>query len=1100
MHSASRQHPDPVLRIELFGGPVLWKDEEAVRASPLQIALLALAFGRDSSRIPRQTLQRLLWHEDDDKVLRHRLSQLLYQTNRTAGLKILEPDGEHISVKRTAIACDIDEYTAMVRAGDFDGAWAMLERGYLTACNSGRTAAFADWIEEQRIVKRSLLRREALAVWERAEAAHEWSQAKRSAEALLRLDPREETILRRVMRARAFTGQIREAEAVYRAFAERIGPSGQWNPEPATTQLLKNVKDMSRGSADGSPSPVVGPTAPPLVGRRAELTQLTRCLFQSNPDEGWRTIAVRGETGVGKTRLVREAISGARFRGFRIIEASAVQLERNIPLGPLLDPLSDPWVLPFARTLEEPWRSSMLGLVPELQRGSKTPAGPPAPRAGELSRHSCGAFLRLFAKIAESQKTILSIDGFQWMDESSIAMLQFLRRRWRGGELTLLLTFCEEELRRGTSAARFVREEELRSSTAVVRLAALDDIAAVKLAKSVAPQDARQSRLAVLARAAGGNPKFVIDLATSGETRLDKNPSEVLVPASVRRLVSRRLELLDDEAHKVVCTLAIIGGGASLDRVRVIAESTRPECLNALDTLHRLRLVDWTPRGIGFRHEIFRHAVYQQIHPSIRSVLHSRTARLLYRTSGDSTLLEAARHYRLAGDPQHASACAHEAVKAAHTHNVPSRVRLLREAHGLSQGPRRAGISAGLARACHDLRRLKSALRFGTEALKSEDRLSPDQAIDVRLLVVDTRHLLGMDGINTSLSQLHKLEQRARAASDIVRLVRVLDCRVQLVDREGLGDAVVDELERIRGMKLPADPAARCRVLAALSAQASHGDGDEGLQSGRGAVKLARAADLPGEGALSGQRLVRALATRGLLATREGREAVRATRDLARAGGLHGVHAFVLLDLAEWHAVANEHDVAARFLREARSMTRKMDCPHIKTLEHLTRGHLALGKRDMKEGRKVLKAIQDIGTAGSDPNPALVPGKLVSALAALEGMLLMELGKIKRMNLVAERHPLPESLGNACLGALLFHTRLRSRTGDIFAARNILAGGLEANESRRPLVWLRLSLELVRLARRTGDPMAELAVRARRRADELGLGGLAQEFMPFCGE
>ena len=163
----------------------------------------------------------------------------------------------------------------------------MLERGFLSACNYRRTSAFVDWMEEQRIVKRSLLRRAALSAWEEAEAAQEWSRARRSAEVLLNLDPREETILRRVMRARVLAGQVREAEAVYRAFAERVDPSGgQWTPERATTTLLRNVQDLlhdpiadSRAAANRSPTP-------PLVGRRTELTELTRSLFEPRPNRG----------------------------------------------------------------------------------------------------------------------------------------------------------------------------------------------------------------------------------------------------------------------------------------------------------------------------------------------------------------------------------------------------------------------------------------------------------------------------------------------------------------------------------------------------------------------------------------------------------------------------------------------------------------------------------------------------------------------------------------------------------------------------------------------------------------------------------------------
>ena len=49
-----------------------------MRISPLQSALLALAFAKEVTRIPRPALQRFLWESEDEKALRHRLSQLVY--------------------------------------------------------------------------------------------------------------------------------------------------------------------------------------------------------------------------------------------------------------------------------------------------------------------------------------------------------------------------------------------------------------------------------------------------------------------------------------------------------------------------------------------------------------------------------------------------------------------------------------------------------------------------------------------------------------------------------------------------------------------------------------------------------------------------------------------------------------------------------------------------------------------------------------------------------------------------------------------------------------------------------------------------------------
>ncbi len=1098
--TGAAQRDLPALRLELFGGPLVWRHGRTVRISPLQTGLLGLAFGDSATRIPRASVQRLLWESHDDRVLRHRLSQLIYQMNRTVAARVLEPDGEHIRVHRHLVACDVDDYLTLTDSEDFAKACDMLERGFLAACHQRRTAALADWIEEQRIHKRLHLRRAALAVWEKAEAAHDWSRARRASEVLLRLDPREETILRRVMRARVMAGQVREAEAIYWSFAERIDPSGEWMPEPATSRLLKNVREAYRRSAQRSDRAAGSRDDPALVGRSSELAELTRSLYRSDGSGSWRTIAVCGEAGVGKTRLVREVIKSARFRGYRVIETSTSRLESEIALGPLLEPLSEPWVLPFLRTLTEPWRSAMLSMLPELQEGMKRFRDAPLSAVAGVSRHMCEGFLRLFTAIAESGKTIFFMDAFHWADDATIAVLEFLRRRWNNSDFTLLTAYCEEELRPDHMVTRFLQEEDQQAIA--IRLTELDDAAAVKLVRSVATVDAAESRLARLTRTAGGNPRFLIDLASSATDEVIPGDfhEHAAVPPSVRQVVSRRLARLDDTARSVAFGLAVLGRTTSVDRLSVVSEDTRAKCLNALDRLHRLRLVDWTPQGVRFRYDVFGQAVYQQIHPSRRAVLHARTAEVLGRASPKAPPLEVARHYALAGRPRLASMCALEAVQQADAQDVPSRFRTLLAAYELSEGSRRRIIAASLSRTCYDLNRLGQTIRFGVEALQDGKCLQPSESVVVQLAVAKARHKLNLADTETSLAETEEIEERAQAVGDAAILAAVVETRVEILERSGMRDAVVRQLALLRAMDVPAQPTARCRILSTLAIEAGYGNPDSGLRAGREAVDLTRAQGLSDEMLPALVRYTEALMACGLLATAQGWETLSNTTALAAASGHQRRHVLILLALAEWHIVTGNYEIADRVLDETRALTREMDCPETRTREHLVRGALAVSRGDLDEGRARLNALIDVECQEGDQKQAAVPGRLADELAAFEGTLLLELGQLGRVSQIAERHPLGESLAEAPLGLILFHARLRSRTGDFSGARELLALSLEANASIRPLVWLRLSLELVRLARRIGNPQPQLAKQARDRGTELGLSGLAHEFQPYCDD
>ena len=1090
----------PLLRLELFGGPLLWRRGQTVRISPLQTALFAIAFGDSTTRFLRTSVQRLLWGPHDDKVLRHRLSQLIYQTNRTVADKLFEPDGEHICFHRQIVACDVDEYSRLIGSGDFQRACDMLEGGYLAACHGKRTAALSDWIEEQRIHKRLKLRRAALAAWENAEAAHDWLRARRASEVLLRLDPREETILRRVMRARVMAGQVREAEAIYWSFAERADPSGEWTPEPATSRLLKNVREAYSLSTHETDTTTSTRHEPPLVGRSAELAELTRSLY-GNRGESWHTIAVCGEAGVGKTRLVREVIKSARFRGYRIMEAGTSLLERDIALGPILEPLSQPWVRPFLRMVAEPWRTSLLSLLPELQEGTKRSSEAAHPPHKGVSRHLCEAFLRLFTAIAGARQTILFVDGFHWTDDATIAVLQFLRKRWKNGNLTLLIAYCEEELASGHLATRFVQEAEPDSQATVIRLAELDDAAAIKLVRSVASIDTAESRLASLTRTIGGNPRYLIDVAAG--TADNSSPSDTdertAVPSSARQVVSRRLAQLDDTALAVVYSLAVLGQVTSVDRLSQVVEDTRARCLTALDRLHRLRLVDWTPQGIRFRREVFGYAVYEQIHSTRRAVLHGRAAEVLNRASPNPASLEVARHYALAGRAKLASMCALEAIQHTDGQDPTSRLRTLTEAYELSEGARRRTVAASLSRTYYSLRRLEMAIRFGIEALEGAPCLQPSESVDARLTVARSRHMLGLTDTEGSLAELDKLEERARTLADEAVLAAVLQTRVEIADWCGDRDTVVRELARLAATDLPSEHAARSRILAALAIQAGYGNPEAGLRSGQEAVRLAHAHDSSDELLLALRRHTEALMTCGLVATAQGWQTLSDATTLAKTTGQLSHHALILLALAEWHTVTGNYEVADRVFTEAGTLTREMDCPGIRTRELLVRGALAVSRRDPDEVKAVLRSLVDARDRGSDQDPPAIPPGLTDALAALEGTLLLESGKLRGVTRIAELHPLGDSLGETPLGLMLFHARLRSRTGDLSGAMEVLGSALEANDHSRPLVWLKLSLEFVRLARRLGKPQPQLAKRAHERSKELGLGGMAHEFQPFCG-
>ena len=88
--------------------------------------------------------------------------------------------------------------------------------------------------------------------------------------------------------------------------------------------------------------------SPEIVGRGAELEVLARALAQASTGHA-RVVLVGGEAGIGKTRLVAEAIGLAREASALVLTGGCVGVaEGSLPFAPIVEA-----VRPLVRALEE---------------------------------------------------------------------------------------------------------------------------------------------------------------------------------------------------------------------------------------------------------------------------------------------------------------------------------------------------------------------------------------------------------------------------------------------------------------------------------------------------------------------------------------------------------------------------------------------------------------------------------------------------------------------------------------------------------------------------------------------------------------------------
>ena len=121
----------------------------------------------------------------------------------------------------------------------------------------------------------------------------------------------------------------------------------------------------------------------PLVGRQQELEALHQALARAQTGHG-QLVALVGEAGVGKSRLVHEVIHSHRTQGWRVLESASVSYGKATPYFPVIDLLKRYCHVDDgddARTIRAKVTGQVLTLDETLPRHPSCPAGAPGRRA-----------------------------------------------------------------------------------------------------------------------------------------------------------------------------------------------------------------------------------------------------------------------------------------------------------------------------------------------------------------------------------------------------------------------------------------------------------------------------------------------------------------------------------------------------------------------------------------------------------------------------------------------------------------------------------------------------------------------------------------------
>ncbi|GMU06227.1 diguanylate cyclase domain-containing protein [Corallococcus caeni] len=510
-----------------------------------------------------------------------------------------------------------------------------------------------------------------------------------------------------------------------------------------------------------------------FTGREAELASLSRLWSRALERRGGVAL-LHGESGSGKSRLMRETARQARSAGALVLEGKCLQAD-PLPFAPLREAIDEHLRqlrrLPGAEreAAEQRIRQAAgdaAGLLKRLSPGLSLlfrDASEEA-RPDEAQDLFYGAVARFLVRLAEFHPgAAFLLDDVQWADPATLQVMRWLSTLLAQAPLVLLCTArdepeCAEGLRAFTDAIGGAGE-------VVLRLGPLGPSEVEALVSSELGGRAVSAELveAVSSRS-NGLPLAVVEYVRAmldsgllvphwGAWKLDTEELDRLqLPQDVIQLVVRRLGSLGDEARRVLTAAAVVGLRFSTALLGPSCGLGEDEVLAALSEAVTARLVDFKDTGTcAFVHNRVREALLGGLSVDEARALHRGIATALDAQEGQdaSRTYALARHYELGEAPEHARR-RYETNLAAGQLALEERAN--EEAHGFLEAAQRAASELGLPRdaelatargdACARSGRLAEAVEQYTLALAAERIPARRAELRCRLAHV---HLGGFD-------------------------------------------------------------------------------------------------------------------------------------------------------------------------------------------------------------------------------------------------------------------------------------------------------------------------------------------------------------------
>jgi len=377
-----------------------------------------------------------------------------------------------------------------------------------------------------------------------------------------------------------------------------------------------------------------------FVGRDAEMEQLRRAQQLADNGHG-QLVAVVGEAGVGKSRLVYEFTHSHRLQGWLVLEGASVSYGKATSYLPLIELLKAYFkivdrdhhremrekITGKLFTLDESLRSTLPALLALFDLPVDDAAWARLDTAQRRQR-TLDAVKRVLLRESQVQPVLLILEDLHWIDAETQGLLDSLVDSLGSARLLLVVNYRLEYQHLWGKKTYYTQ----------MRLDALPAESAGDLLEALLGDDPGLAPLKQLL-VKRGNPFFLEETvrtlvetkALSGERgryRLIQPVQAIQVPATVQAILAARIDRLSPEDKRLLQVASVLGKDFPYALLQAIAELSEEALRHGLDRLQAAEFLYETglfpDLEYSFKHALTHEVTYASLLHDRQRVLHAR--------------------------------------------------------------------------------------------------------------------------------------------------------------------------------------------------------------------------------------------------------------------------------------------------------------------------------------------------------------------------------------------------------------------------------------------------------------------------------------------